>query len=105
MKVLNKYIGIVCAIMVLMFIVFFHHEIIWDEEWYIARIGYIDAFGITPKFVLADPAATMTAVVHYLFSPITPLHSPQIRFLNFAMSLGISFIMYRILKMDKQNTD
>ncbi len=105
MEKFNKYIGVICLLLLLLLIIIMPHQIIWDEEWYFARIGYIDAFGFTPKFVLSDPAAPMHAIVHYLFTPITHRHSPQIRFLDLSMCVGISIILYRILKMDKQNTN
>ena len=105
MEFFNKYIGVVSAIMVLMLIVFFHHEIIWDEQWYVDLVGLLEAKGFTIKFLLLDPAAPMHAVLHYFLSPITHLQSPQIRLANLALCVGICFFLYLILKMEKLTSD
>lgn len=97
----NKNAGIICFLILLLFIIFLPHPIIWDEDFFITGIDSLKQYGLSKNYILNTPGAPMYSIVHYLFSPITHLQSPQIRFLNLAMCLGIVVLIYKTLKMNK----
>ena len=101
MKGVNKNIGYICAAMLLLLIAFMPKEIIWDEAWYMACVNNLHAYGgLTVKFIRWSPAAPMHAIIHYIFSPVTHLQSPQIRILNYLICAAICVFIYKILKLN-----
>jgi 4-amino-4-deoxy-L-arabinose transferase-like glycosyltransferase len=101
----NKNIGYINAAILLLLIFILPKAIIWDEAWYMSCVNNIHNYGLNIQFLKWNPAAPMHAIIHYIFSPITHLHSPQIRILDFLMCVCISLLVYRMLKMDKANSN
>jgi len=101
---LNKNIGYINATILLLLIFLLPKTIIWDEAWYMNCVKNIHNYGLSTAFIKWNPAAPMHAIVHYIFSPVTQLHSPQIRILNFLIFICITVMIYRMLKMNKENS-
>jgi 4-amino-4-deoxy-L-arabinose transferase-like glycosyltransferase len=101
-KGINKNIGAISALLLLVLIFILPHPIIWDEQWYIDGVNTLKTYGFTVDFFTHYPAAPMHAIVHFIFSPITHVQSPQIRIVNFIMCLSICMILYKALKLDNK---
>jgi len=95
-----KYIGAICAALLLLLIMLLPHITIWDEDWYMYCVGYLKYYGFTRNFVHTDPAAPMHAVIYYLLGPITHDKPVAIRLVNYAMCIGTCFFVYKTLRLN-----
>ncbi len=96
-----KYIGAICAGLLLLLIILLPHNTIWDEDWYMYCVGYLKYYGFTRNFVHTDPAAPMHAIIYYLLGPITHDKPVAIRLVNYVMCLSTCFFVYKTILLIK----
>lgn len=100
----NKNIGLLSLVILLLVICFLPHITIWDEEWYMRCVTYIDNYGFTRDFILNDPAAPMHAIIYYLLRPITHGNVIGTRLINLAMCVAICWVVYKTVKLITPNS-
>jgi len=96
---LTKNLGLVSAILLLIVICMLPHITIWDEEWYMKCVQYVQQYGLTTNFIKNDPAAPMHALIYYALTPFTHGNVIGTRIINFAMCLATCYVIYKTIKI------
>ena len=71
----------------------------FDEDEYLGNVALLHQYGFGSNYLLHlnGSAGPLYSMVHFLFEPLTGLHTPQIRLLNTGFLLGAVYFIYRTL--------